>query len=119
MNTLKILIVEDSELTANVTKQMLKRLGYEVIAVFPSAEEVLEKIDIADIDVLLTDIDLAGQIDGIELARRIHQNSDIPVVFLTNYAERVSEIQSFPCLKKSTLTMESLQKALFDLPRKN
>ena len=65
----------------------LRQLDYEVPGEALSGEEAVEQARILLPDLVLMDIHLAGKMDGIEAARQIHQDLNIPIVFLTAYAD--------------------------------
>jgi two-component system, response regulator PdtaR len=83
MKNAKILIIEDEPLTALAIQKMLENMGYMVTEVIPSGEEALEKISSLKPDLIIMDITLAGDIDGIEAAMYINKNFGIPIVYLT------------------------------------
>lgn len=84
---IKILIVEDEMIIgANIALQ-LTSLGYSVLGVIPRAEEVLPQIRQTLPDILLLDIYLKGNIDGIELAHMIQKEFKIPIIYLTANAD--------------------------------
>jgi DNA-binding LytR/AlgR family response regulator len=79
----KILIVEDEMLIgANISLQ-LTELGYEVTGIIPRGEEALEHIENNPPDIMLLDINLKGNLDGIETAVEMQKTRDIPVIYLT------------------------------------
>ncbi|MCF6130061.1 response regulator [Flavobacterium sp. AS60] len=80
---IKILIVEDEMIIAANISLQLTHLGYEVIGIIPRAEEVLPLIRQQQPDILLLDINLKGDLDGIDLAHLIQHEYKIPVIFLT------------------------------------
>ena len=82
-----ILIVEDENIIARDIQNKLKRLGYTVSSVVSSGEEAIKKVHEAPPNLVLMDIMLNGDIDGIETAEKIRSLVDIPVVFLTAYAD--------------------------------
>lgn len=84
----KILIVEDEVIVALDLQSRLERLGYTVLDTFMSGEEACEKVFDLRPDLVLMDIQLGGGMDGIETAKAIHACIDIPVVFITAYAEK-------------------------------
>jgi DNA-binding LytR/AlgR family response regulator len=87
MEKIKILIVEDEMIIgANIALQ-LTNLGYDVLGVIPRAEEVLPKIHQTLPDILLLDIYLKGDLDGIELAHIIQKEFNIPIIYLTANAD--------------------------------
>lgn len=83
-----IFIVEDEAIVANDIKETLKSLGYTVPGIAKSGELALEKVKEANPDLVLMDIHLAGQLDGVETAGKIHVLYDIPVIYLTAYADK-------------------------------
>ncbi len=87
----RILIVEDEVLPARGLAGSLKNLGYEVIGMVSSAEEAVQIVEESKPDLVLIDIKLEGGIDGIEAADRIRSRFDIPVVYMTGYAEEAQQ----------------------------
>lgn len=83
----KILVVEDERIVAKDIVNSLQRLGYKVVASVASGEEALQKVVEAQPDLVLMDIMLKGKMDGIETTEEIHKNFDIPVIYLTAYAD--------------------------------
>ena len=82
-----ILIVEDEALVAADLGDRLREMGYTVAGELASGEEALEKIPDLRPDLILMDIVLDGEIDGIEAARQVRSRWDTPVVFLTAHAD--------------------------------
>lgn len=80
----RILIVEDEALIADHLAACLLAEGYAVDAVLDSAEEALAHLQTARPDLALLDIQLAGALDGVDLAMAIRGGAQIPVVFLTS-----------------------------------
>jgi PAS domain S-box-containing protein len=87
MSNARILVVEDERITAEDIKDGLKSLGYEVPAVVHSGEEAVKKAEDLQLDLILMDIKLEGEMDGIEAAREIKKHLDIPVIYLTAYSD--------------------------------
>ncbi len=87
MSKKQILIVEDESIVAEDLKQSLIGLGYEVPSVESSGEKALEKIKKMRPDLVLMDIVLYGEMDGIDAAKEVHDRFDIPVVYLTSYSD--------------------------------
>ena len=81
----RILIVEDEELIGQDIKILLEDLGYEVPYLVPSGEEAISKAEESKADLVLMDIMLEGEIDGIEAAHKINNEYGIPVIYLTAY----------------------------------
>ena len=101
-----ILIVEDEGLIALHISEILANAGYRVADLLPSGEDALEYLSkTPSPDLILMDIGLAGKMNGIETARRIRQNSDIPVLFLTAYSDQIrireaGEVSTFERIRK-------------------
>jgi CheY-like chemotaxis protein len=89
-----ILVVEDDGLIALHMTEILTKAGYRVRDPLPSGEEAIEQLRTPPYpDLILMDIGLIGNLDGIETVRRIHGRLDIPVLFLTAYSDnrRIAE----------------------------
>ena len=83
----QILVVEDEVITAIDIQRRLKNLGYIIPVTVSSGEEAIKKVKENNPDLVLMDINLKCEMDGIEAASKIHSFSDIPVIFLTAYAD--------------------------------
>jgi PAS domain S-box-containing protein len=82
-----ILIVEDETIVAKYIQKWLRSLGYLVPDVVSSGEEAVVKAEETRPDLVLMDIVLKGGMDGVEAARKIRAHLNIPIVFLTAYAD--------------------------------
>ena len=85
--TKKIMVVEDEVVIAMRLQQRLSEMGYEVVALSHSSEESLEKARDLRPDLILMDIKIPGTLDGVAVAEIVKSELDIPVVFLTAFAE--------------------------------
>ena len=88
MSKTQILIVEDDAIIAMDLESRMKKLGYGVTGVAGYGEQAIEKVKENTPDVVLMDIILKGEIDGIETAEIIRNQFDIPVIFITGYADK-------------------------------
>src|SRR5690606_21909475 len=79
----KILIIEDEMVIAANISLQLSELGYEVTGILPRGEEALSHIKIDKPDIILLDISLKGEMDGIETAHEIQKHYKIPIIYLT------------------------------------
>lgn len=79
----RVLITEDNWLVAGEWRAALEDAGYEVVGVAASAEEALELCRLETPDVILMDIRLLGDRDGVEAAREARSLYDIPSVFVS------------------------------------
>jgi len=86
-----ILVVEDEAIVAIDITQRLKRGGYDVPAVAATGEAALRMIEELHPDLVLMDVLLKGEKDGIETAREIKNQFEIPVVFLTGQADESTQ----------------------------
>lgn len=87
MKTTSILVVEDNRVVARDIKQQLEKLGYIVAGMAASGETAVSLVEQRKPDLVLMDIHLEGELDGIEAANRIRAEALIPVIFLTAYAD--------------------------------
>ncbi len=83
----KILIVEDEMIIAEDIRITLEKFNYDVIDIVPTGKRALEIIENNKPDLVLMDIKLRGNIDGIQTAKLINQKYDIPIVYLTANAD--------------------------------
>ena len=90
MPKIKILVVEDESLVAKDIQNMLRGLGYDVLDVLSTGEEAIAALGRSDPDLILMDIVLKGEIDGIVAAERIWEKYGIPVIYLTAYADETT-----------------------------
>ncbi|MGZ4057181.1 MAG: response regulator, partial [Bacteroidia bacterium] len=96
----KILIVEDETVIAMDLQVSLERFGYKVIGHVTRGEDVIETFNSVIPDLILMDIKLEGALDGVETAQLIHENYNIPVIFITSYSnsdiiERAKKVNPF------------------------
>lgn len=83
MEVSRVMVVEDDAVSAAIVKNMLEKLGYLVPLVVSSGEMALLKAGEIMPDIILMDIILDGEMDGIEASELIHTDYDIPVIYLT------------------------------------
>jgi len=89
----KILIVEDEVITQRFLQDIFAQYETEVVGCFDNAGDVLTHIKELTCDMILMDINIKGPMDGIQLARKILEKHDLPIVFITahNDDETVEE----------------------------
>lgn len=90
MTKVNILIVEDEGIIAKDIKHTLEKLGYSVSAIAFSGEEAVKKAGEILPDLVLMDIVLRGAIDGVKAAEQIRARFNIPVVYLTAFADEAT-----------------------------
>lgn len=105
MNPPKILVVEDEGIIALNIADSLEELGYAISGTCNSAEKALLILKRIHSDLVLMDVTLIGEMDGITAAKRIIENFNIPVLFLTGTSdaqsmESICSIQNSACILK-------------------
>ena len=83
----RILIVEDELIVAEDLRMTLISLGYDVVGIAGSGERAIELADEKKPDIILMDIMLGGQLDGIATTVKIQTKHAIPVIYVTAYAD--------------------------------
>jgi len=81
------MIVEDEHIVALELEHRLRRMGFDIVGNFPTGEEAVANAAAAAPELVLMDIGLAGEMDGIAAAALLRSEYSIPVVFLTAYAD--------------------------------
>ncbi|NQT79610.1 MAG: response regulator [Candidatus Aminicenantes bacterium] len=88
MNEKQIMVVEDERIVGEDIKMRLQKLGYAVPGIAHSGEEAIKKAGELRPDLVMMDIVIEGKMDGIEAATAIRSRFDIPVVYLTAFADK-------------------------------
>ena len=86
-NPARILVVEDESIVAFNLQQRLSKLGYDVPAIAVSGQESFDLVEQTLPDLVLMDIHIQGDMDGIDVAARLRETHAIPVIYLTAYSE--------------------------------
>jgi CheY-like chemotaxis protein len=89
--TRRILIVEDEALIAFDLQRQLTRLGYTVVGLAASGTKAITAAYQLQPDLVLMDVRLQGEMDGIETARHIQAESPIPIIYLTAYVDEATQ----------------------------
>ncbi|MEO6862059.1 MAG: response regulator, partial [Microcoleus sp.] len=84
---INILIVEDELLIAKNLSHKLEKLGYQIADIVSCGADAIQRAGEIKPDLILMDIVIKGDIDGIETAAIIHQELDIPIIYTTAYAD--------------------------------
>lgn len=87
MSKINILIVEDESIVAKDIQHSLKKLGYNVLGICSTGEDAINSAKDLKPDLVLMDIMLKGEMNGVEAAAQIREENNIPVIFLTAYAD--------------------------------
>ena len=88
MSDIRVLIVEDEPLIAEDIAQGLEKNEFLVSAVVYSKEDAIEQLNINLPDLVLLDINLSGEMSGIEIAEKINTQYNIPFIFITSYSDK-------------------------------
>ena len=86
MDRARILVVEDEKIVAMDVSGSLAAQGYEVAGIVSTGEEAIRIANSEHVDLVVMDIRLKGEVDGLQAAEELRL-SDIPVVYLTAYAD--------------------------------
>jgi CheY-like chemotaxis protein len=84
----QILIVEDEIIAGMALRTKLTDDGFADCELVSSGEEAIDRVQKKPIDLVLMDINIRGEIGGIEAARVIHMDHDIPIIFVTGYPDQ-------------------------------
>lgn len=112
MRLKKVIIVEDDAILTLVQKQMVSRLGYEVVGTASSGEEVIHSVQKMNPDIMLIDVQLAGELDGIATVRKLRERgNETPVIFIsgcidTELLSSAKEVGYIDFLRKPVDIME-------------
>jgi len=104
-----ILFVDDHEVLARLSCEILEMHGYRAVSAF-NAQDALRKFEQEDFDILVTDFRMDGM-NGVELAQKIHEKSpSIPVIIVTGYGPVDGGKDVNACLQKEELFPALLEK---------
>lgn len=87
MDNIKIVIVEDEAIVAMDLEQRLIGMGFHVVEIFKNGNDLLEHLSTLSVDLLLMDINLKSDMDGIELYKLVKEQYNIPAIFSTAYSD--------------------------------
>jgi DNA-binding LytR/AlgR family response regulator len=87
---MKILIVEDDPMISESVGDILRMLDHQVVGVADNAQDAIELCNQHQPEIALLDIQIAGDIDGVELAEIIRDQFDIPFIFTTAFADNAT-----------------------------
>jgi two-component system, response regulator PdtaR len=83
----KVMIIEDDAITALELKSKLELWGYEVPAMASYGKQAIEMVENMDVDLILADIFIKGEMDGVDAIKEISEFSDAPVLYITAHAD--------------------------------
>lgn len=94
MNKTKILVVDDEPKLVRLVREVLTATGFSVLAT-GRGDEAIEMVALEQPDLVLLDIVLTGEIEGYEVARRVREFSDVPIIMLTAKARESDVLRGF------------------------
>lgn len=94
MKPARVLIVEDEVIAALATEKMLRKLGFDVCGNVTTGEDALRVFDGEIPDVVIMDIRLDGELDGIETATLFKKKHNVPVIFVSAYSDEATRARA-------------------------
>ena len=85
---IKVMVVEDEILIGLMLAKNLRSIGYVVSEVATSGEEAIDRVSLEQPEVIMMDVTLAGDINGIEAARRIKAEHGTPIIIFSGYSDK-------------------------------
>ena len=82
-----VLIVEDESIVALEISSYIEELGFNVVAIVSSAKKALEVVNSNVLDLILMDVQIKGEIDGISCASEIKKSKDIPIIYISAFSD--------------------------------
>lgn len=87
----KVLIVEDAVIIAEDLAASVEELGYEMVGITDNAPEAYELIENKKPDVALLDINLGTEIDGLDIAKKLNEEYQLPFIFITAFSSKQTQ----------------------------
>lgn len=85
-----ILIVEDEFIIGMLIEKQIRKLGYSVVGKVATGEAAIQKVQQGDVDLILMDIKINGNLDGIETMQEINKFSKVPVIYITGNSDPIT-----------------------------
>lgn len=85
MSKIKILLIEDEKMIAQNLKSVIENFGYELVGIATTGEEALEIAFDKSIDIVVSDIEIRGLTDGIDVSKTLQNTYNLPIIFTTAY----------------------------------
>ena len=117
-----ILIVEDEAIIAMESKMNLLSIGHEVKAIVSTAEEAILSYHRLSPDLIIMDITLDGEMDGLDALKEIRKHSNVPAIFITGNSDaktrsKINELSNIAYLQKPILTKDLITEVEKMLPQ--
>jgi CheY-like chemotaxis protein len=94
MTSVKLLIADDEAMLVWFMEASFRKLGYEVCKSVATGQDAIRTAIAEKPDVVLMDIRLVGEMDGIAAAKRILEMRPIPIIFMTGYSDKATEMRA-------------------------
>lgn len=112
----KVLIVEDDMIISMVLERMINKMGFDVVEKATTGEKAISLAQEHDPDIILMDIQLKDDIDGITAMQKIRKSSEVPVIYITGnsdqyYKERARKTNYIDYLVKP-IQMDDLKESI-------
>lgn len=116
---LRILLIEDERLIAKHLKEILEKFNYEVVDIHSTAEDAYETLYENNIDLIISDIEIKGLVDGIDASKVFQNIYNLPIIFITAYSDdekihRASRLENMVGYLVKPIKLEEL-KALIEM----
>jgi len=85
VSKVKILLIEDEKMIAQNLKSVIENFGYELVGIATTGEEALEIAFDKNIDIVVSDIEIRGLTDGIDISKTLQNTYNLPIIFTTAY----------------------------------
>ena len=123
----KILVVEDNELHFSKMEFLLEEMDYDMVGHARNADETLRLVKATNPDLILMDIQILGETNGIQLAKKLNESVETPIIFTTSFKDpeiikQAIETEPYAYLVKPVVKEElqaSIELALFKMSQKN
>lgn len=110
---MKILHIEDEAIIAIAVKMEFKKIGYTDYAHVSNPEKALKYLSENKVDIILLDVGLNGNVNGIELAKMINENHSIPIIFVSGYdLKEIEKIPNALCFMPKPLNFTKIKEIL-------
>ncbi len=103
-----VIIVEDDMLLSLVQGRIVEKLGYTLLAKVSNGRDAIEKMQELNPDIMMMDISIKGDLDGVETAHKIREISDVPVIFLSGSADQ-EQVSRATSLENSEYIVKPIQ----------
>lgn len=112
--SVRILAVEDNELHAENIDFCVEEIGYNLVNIVDNASKCLQILSQTKIDILLLDINIQGDVNGIDLAQIVKKKYDIPIIFCTSLDDRLTIGKAITTQPEAYLNKPIEEKALLN-----